>query len=288
MLREAITKWSLLVATALILMMNSCAEKKKVNPEAQALLDRAKEVMNTDPAQAITLLDSLCKVYPGELTLVRDSIYLTTLAQENFINAEIATNDSIISADSVEYVRLKPQFVRVKEKDMVEAYYVHKSLKGNPLFARTGIEARYYESSDLVVVSMLRGTKANHTHLTVQCSAGSASTKDVPYDKSRNYRYNDDGTNTEMVTFHQEECEEFCQFFAENEKAKSMRVMFVGSGKQTMTVNDVLKHAIAETYRFAKAEQGGRDAVAKKIKLQKMKELNAQHKSRTAETLTKE
>ena len=270
------------VATMLLCAAVTSCGGSKDDPEALNMLNQAEQSLSANaPEKAITIIDSLNKVYPKELNVRRKAMYLRTLADSALIVKEAAQTDSIIKADSVIYLQLKPQFTFIKTKDMVEGYYVAKSLQGHPLYERTGLEPRIDEQGNIFVASCVFGKAINHVRLEASAAASSASTKDVPYDDSTNYRYTTDRGACEMVTFHIDKCEDFCKFIADNASSK-IRVSYIGKGRTSITLSPELAKTFAETYQFAQAMQSGKSASAKQIYLAKKKELNRQQMARTA------
>ena len=255
------------------LLLCSCGRKDE-NPDAVMLYDSAKACFEAkNPEQAIKTIDSLAKAFPKEISVQRRAMHLRTLADSMIIDREFIQLDSTLIADSITFVKLKPQFAFVKTADMVEGYYIDKSLQGNPLYERTGIEPRVDESGNIFIASCLFGPAVKHTSLVASCSAGEVSTGEVPYDEALNYRYQAERGNCEMVTFNYDKCAEFCKFIAENYDS-NITIRFVGSKTHSMKLSSNLEKTISDTYYFSSAMSSGKNATAKKIFMGKKREVN--------------
>lgn len=282
MLKDTI-KTILAVATVATTMV-ACGGSDE-NPDAVALYDSAKTSFEANnPQQAISIIDSLQSLYPKEISLQRKAMYLRTLADSVMLDIETVKLDSTIIADSIAYINLKPKFDFVKEPDMVEGYYRLKSLKGSPLYERTGIEPRVDESGNMVITTCLFGVPAKHTAISVSCSAGEASTEAVPYDEALNYRYQAEGGSCEMVTFNYDKCTDFCKFIADN-RDQTFKLTFKGNRNHTISLSKQIVNAIADTYDYSMAITSGKNATAQKLFVAKKRELNRQQIEKTKNAL---
>ncbi len=255
------------------LLLCSCGGKEE-NPEAVMLYNSAKANFEANnPNQAINTIDSLAKAFPKEISVQRRAMHLRTLADSLIIDREFLQLDSTLIADSITFVNLKPQFAFVKTADMVEGYYIDKSLQGTPLYERTGIEPRVDESGNIFIASCLFGPVVKHTSLTASCAAGEVATGEVPYDEALNYRYQAERGNCEMVTFNFDKCSDFSKFIAENCDSE-ITIRFVGAKTHNMKLSSKLAKTIADTYYFSSAMSSGKNATAKKMFMAKKRELN--------------
>ena len=193
----------------------------------------------------------------------------------------MAQVDSIIAANAPIVEQIAPMLKGVKTPEMVEGYRVVASIAGKELINRTDIEPRIDDGGNLYIVSLLHGVAAEHDHLRVSYGAGSAETKAVPYDKSRNYRFSDDGVTNEMVTFRYDECADFCQFITDNADAK-LSLTFVGKKQHTVPLSNALKRAIVESYRYSTAIRTGMRAEHDKLLLTKKIEIARRQIEQTA------
>ena len=281
---DKITKIAIIAAIAISGI--SCGNSGKTSDEAEAMLNEAQQMSDEGRYDsAVVMLDSLCKTRPTETDAVKQAMHLKAQTLEKSFVAQMAQVDSIIAANAPIVEQIAPMLKGVKTPEMVEGYRVVASIAGKELINRTDIEPRIDDGGNLYIVSLLHGVAAEHDHLRVSCGAGSAETKAVPYDKSRNYRFSDDGVTNEMVTFRYDECADFCQFIADNADAK-LSLTFVGKKQHTVPLGDAVKRAIVQSYRYSTAIRTGMRAEHDKLLLTKKIEIARRQIEQTA--ITKE
>lgn len=269
-------------AAIVLAMVTACGNNTSESTQANELLSEAQKCIEAnDPAKAFALIDSINKTFPKELEIRRNAMHLQTIADSMTIAKEIVSADSTIKADSIVYQNLKPLFTFVKTKDMVEGYYVVSSLGKNALYEKTGIEPRIDENGNAYVVSCHFGPAISHTSLTARTAGGSARTGAIPFDGASNYRYGSGSATCEMVTFHADKCADFMKFIADNADS-SIQIDFIGKSKATMRLSRELAKAFQATYQYAQAMQSGKNAYAKRVYLDKKRELNRKQMARTA------
>lgn len=244
--------YAVLLAAASIAGFTSCGNNKSEEQvKAEALLSDAQSMFGSGQYdQAIALIDSLSKTYPGLLDVQRNAMHLKTLVTEKKTIGDSIANDSIIAANTQLVDSLSKNFKFVKTKDMVEGYYVKSTISANNLTKRTDVEARIDERGNIYLVSSLYGSNAKHTRLKASCDGNSAETGDVPFDNAKNYRFKDGSTPVEMVTFDKEACDTLCQFILAN-RDKKITLEFCGSRTHKMQLPASTRNAIAETYLYA-------------------------------------
>ena len=277
---DKITKIAIIAAIALSGI--SCGNSGKTSDEAEAMLNEAQQMSDEGRYDsAVVMLDSLCKTRPTETDAVKQAMHLKAQTLEKSFVAQMAQVDSIIAANAPIVEQIAPMLKGVKTPEMVEGYRVVASIAGKELINRTDIEPRIDDGGNLYIVSLLHGVAAEHDHLRVSYGAGSAETKAVPYDKSRNYRFSDDGVTNEMVTFRYDKCADFCQFIADNADAK-LSLTFVGKKQHTVPLSNALKRAIVESYRYSTAIRTGMRAEHDKLLLTKKIEIARRQIEQTA------
>ena len=277
---DKITKIAIIAAIALSGI--SCGNSGKTSDEAEAMLNEAQQMSDEGRYDsAVVMLDSLCKTRPTETDVVKQAMHLKAQTLEKSFVAQMAQVDSIIAANAPIVEQIAPMLKGVKTPEMVEGYRVVASIAAKELINRTDIEPRIDDGGNLYIVSLLHGVAAEHDHLRVSCGAGSAETKAVPYDKSRNYRFSDDGVTNEMVTFRYDECADFCQFITDNADAK-LSLTFVGKKQHTVPLSNALKRAIVESYRYSTAIRTGMRAEHDKLLLTKKIEIARRQIEQTA------
>ena len=277
---DKITKIAIIAAIALSGI--SCGNSGKTSDEAEAMLNEAQQMSDEGRYDsAVVMLDSLCKTRPTETDAVKQAMHLKAQTLEKSFVAQMAQVDSIIAANAPIVEQIAPMLKGVKTPELVEGYRVVASIAGKELINRTDIEPRIDDGGNLYIVSLLHGVAAEHDHLRVSYGAGSAETKAVPYDKSRNYRFSDDGVTNEMVTFRYDECADFCQFITDNADAK-LSLTFVGKKQHTVPLSNALKRAIVESYRYSTAIRTGMRAEHDKLLLTKKIEIARRQIEQTA------
>ena len=254
---------------------------KHESTDAENLYSEAETLLASNkPESTIALIDSISKKYPGEIELQRKAMHLRTLADSVVIDKEEILIDSALHADSIVFTTLQNEFIYVKNKEMVEGYYIDKSLSSNSLFERTGIEPRVDENGNMFIVSCLFGKNYNHTYLSALCNKGTSQTKKVEYDDNLNYHYTSERGKCEMVTFLAETCTDFTEFIKDNSEEK-ITIEFCGDKKHSTTLNPTIAKAIKRTCLFSKAMISGKNATAKKIYIAKKREIIRLQISRT-------
>lgn len=216
---------------------------------------------------SIQLLDSLKKT-SDNLETLKKGLHLRTLNQEGIIKNEIAQNDSLISVLEEENKLYDGKFKYIKHKDMVEGYFIHKSIVGDiENTERTIIEPRIDENDVFYLVSYLTGRDVKHTRVKLNTKSGSVSSNAVAYDKAQNYRYNSGGITYESITFNNAQCDTLGCFVANNANSK-ISLVFQGKKSYSIVLNDKYKKAIAETYQCATNKTRGKAAIKKRMFLE--------------------
>lgn len=270
-------------AVALLVGAVSCGKSGKASEESLAMLESARMLTERgDYENSILLLDSLCKTFPAETDAVKAAMHLKAQTLEKSFVAQLSQMDSIIAANVPVVESIAPRFKTVKTPEMVEGYRVLATIAGKELINRTDIEPRIDDGGNLYIVSLLHGVPAQHDRLRVTAKGGgSAETVAVPYDKSRNYRFNDDGISNEMVTFRYDECADFCRFIADNADA-ALSLTFVGKKQHTVPLSADMKQAIVESFKYSTAIRAGLKAEHDKLLLTKKIEIARRQIEQTA------
>lgn len=259
-IKPAIVSCALLSA----ITFTSCNNGQK--DEAMALFQSAQQLYDKSMYDStLSVLDTLYKRFPAETEVVRQGMHLMAQAQEKISIAGIASADSIIAVNAPIVENIAKDFVVVKNPDLVENYRIYKTLKNTPLINRTGVEPRVDDNGNIYIVSLLQGRAINHTQLKVVSPDGSSAiTASVAYDGAQNYRFSNDGISNEMVTFHADQCNEFCKFIADNAD-KQLKLEFVGKLSYQINMTAALKEAISQSYKYSVAIQSGLKAEHDKL-----------------------
>lgn len=251
----------------------SCGNSSEKANEADSLYEQAQLFYdNSEYELSLVMIDSLKNAYPKEIDLNRKGLHLRTLNQEKIIEKEILATDSLIHILGEENKQLNGDFKFVKQKDMVEGYYVHKTIVAETENVdRSGLEPRISEDGLFYIVSYLTGRDIKHTAIKLSSNNGSVTSATVPYDKAQNYRYTSDGVTHEMVTFYNQQCDTLGQFALDN--SNNLKLTYIGGKPLSMTLTKKHANAIAETYKYAKNKRQGKEAVQKHMYLEKKLEI---------------
>lgn len=256
-------------ATLLIaVVLHSCGTGN--DNEAITIFSQAQELYNrSEFKNSMSMLDSLKAKFPNEIELRKKGLHLLTLNQEGLIKIEIAQNDSIITELEKENKQLSKNFKYIKHPDMVEGFYIHKSLVDEAEKTdRTAVEPRIDENDMFYIVSYLTGHDIKHTRLSFSNKSGnSVSSANVPYDEAQNYRYKSGGKTYEIVTFNNHQCDTLGCFAARNTNTP-LKVTFIGKKNYSIQINSKHAKAIAETYRYATNKNKGKAAIKKRMLLE--------------------
>lgn len=254
--------------------MVSCGGGSGEEAEAQAMLTSAKQLVESNLLDSsIAVTDSLCRKFPSQIEIVKEAMHLKATTLKQKFTLELAQADSIIAVQAPTVQSIAGKFKVVKTPEMIEGYRVLKSLAGTQLLNTTSIEPRVDDGGNIYIVSLLHGHAAQHDHLIASVKGGASETTDtIPYDKARNYRFSDGGVSNEMVTFHYDECDRFCQFIIDNAD-KAITLTFKGRSSYSMPLSDKLKQAIVESFSYSKAMQTGLKAEHDKLLLTRKLEI---------------
>ena len=259
--KKIIKSFAILAFASLVQSCGNNSDNIDLLSQAQS----AYEIGNYD--LSLQLLDSL-KKNSDNIEQLKKGLHLRTLNQEGIIKNEIAENDSLIIVLEKENMLYDGKFKYIKHKDMVEGFYVHKSIAGdvgNP--ERTTIEPRIDENDMFFMVSYLSGKDVKHTSVTLKTKSGLVASKTIAYDNARNYRYNSGGVTYESITFDNAQCDTLGRFITDNINSL-INLVFKGKKSHTIVLNDKYKNAIAETYRCASNRARGKAAIKKRLFLE--------------------
>ncbi len=282
----AAIKKHIMLAVAILPMLIATAcgsQKSEEEINAERLLSEVKSCYSGKQYdKAMSMIDSLMKTYPGLLDVQRAAMHYQTLIIEKQTLRDSTDNEQLYSENRAIADSLLKQFRYIKTADMVEGYYVPKQIGADELIKATGIETRIDESKNIYLVTSLYGSSIRHSSLTASSEAGEASTKEVPASNPRNYRFSDNGTSVEMVTFNAQECDSLCAFIADN-ASKTIKVRFAGKSRShTITLPERTKKAIAACYRLYQAESKVKTAELNRLKYTKKLQLTRKQIKQTA------
>lgn len=265
------------LAAALLLSASSCG--KKVNPEAEALLNQAQTAFDgSDFAGAQSLLDSLQKAYPAEIELQQAGMALRPKVIEQLTLIEIQQTDSAIAAEKSEADKLKGELRWVKTPGMIEGYWTYGKTYRPDFMNTTGIEPRVSEIGEFYIVSSVNPAGGlKHTSIAVSGNGGKAATQPVPYDGESNYRI--DGG--EIITF-SPQASDTIGAFAFNNQGAPLTLHFIGSKERSQKLSADQAAAINAAYRYSKITIDARERTVNRQRLEKQLEIARNQIARTA------
>lgn len=266
-------------ALLVALLVSSCGGKKE-NPEARALLDNASQAYSSaDYTLALTLLDSLQKAYPAEISLQKDAMRLRPQVIEKQTLLQISTNDSLTALDRVTAEKLKPSLKWVKDPRMVESYWVAADAYSSTFMNSTGIQGRVSEIGEFYIISSAVPA-ISHTSVTLSDGSASVSTPAVPFDGESNYR----SGGGEVITFSPLQSDTIGRFAADA-AASSRPLTLTLNGKQAKKVKltSAQVKAIADAYNYASAISRARELYATRQKLEATLQVARNQIARTAD-----
>ena len=227
-----------------------------------------------DYDNAMLMIDSLMKTYPGLIDVQRKAMHIQTMITEKRTLADSIANEKVLEQSMAAADSIKHNLKFVNSADMVEGYFVDKTMPDDGIPSVTGIVARVAEHGDISLLSSLRGHRIRHTRI---CATGN-----VPPSNSRNYRYNDNGQNVELVTFNAQECGDFLSFIAQN-TALPITIKFVnGSKSYKQVLSQKEKSAIKNVVNYATAITAAHDAANMRLKFARKLQLARKQIKQTA------
>ena len=263
-------KLKAILASAAATLLVACSGSKE-NPDARALMDEATSAFEAaDYNRATSLLDSLQKAFPGELTIQREGMTLRPKVIEKLAEIKIASIDSATIADNATMERIKPLLKWVKTPGMIEGYWTDAKAYNPSFMNGTGIEARVSEIGQFYIVSSA-SPQLKHTAIAVSGPKGEAATQAVPYDGESNYRIG----GGEVITFSPEQSDTIGVVADENLSAGAapLTLKFLGGKAKSLKLSQAQAQGIVNAYRYSQALVRARDNQVQRQKLEKTIEI---------------
>lgn len=233
------------------LFISSC---NKTTKEAQARLDQAKALFAQDEfAAAKTEIDSLRTLYPKEFKVLKEGLTLMRQVEMKEAIRNIAYVDSLLPIRQQEAEVLAKAFTYEKDSIYEETgNYIYKQQTIERNLERCYIRAGVNERGEYYLSSVYNGTSPiNHTNIKLSTKEDIyVETAIIPFDGGVNYRFENLGRTTEVVTYKGENGLDALQFIAEHQKER-IKVNFQGGKSYIIYIADGDKKAIAATYEFA-------------------------------------
>ena len=240
-----------IISIAIIVCITGC---QKGN-EAKTRLDKAKEMFeNQQFISAKNEIDSIHILYPREIAVRKEAITLMRLVERGESERNIAYCDSLLPVCISELEDLKKGFVFEKDPvyDVI-GKYIWNAMTVERNLERSYIRCGVNEDGEMYVASVYFGrSPIEHTGLHFSINNGiSAQTPAIPYDGGVNYRFEDMGNTTEVVTYKGNNCNSIASFVANMDEKERIKATYTGGKPYSLYLSDADKKAIRATYELA-------------------------------------
>ena len=235
----------------LLLLFTGCGKGK----EAQKLLEDAKAMYeNKLFIAAKSMIDSINIAYPREIEMRREALTLMRLVERGESTQNIEYCDSLLPILTGNLDDLKKGFVF--EKDSVYdniGNFIWKTMTIEQNVEHSYIRCGVNEEGEMYIASVYFSSRPlEHTGLKLSVKDGSyAETPSIPYDGGVNYRFNDLGNTTEVVTYKGEHCKSIANFVSIIDTKERIKVEYTGGKSFSLYLSDNDKKAIKATYELA-------------------------------------
>lgn len=241
-------------AICIALVAVSLAACNNAEKKARTRLNNAKSMYERNELFAAkNEIDSIRTLYPKEFDVLKEGLSLMREIELKESERNIAFCDSLIPIKMEEAETLKKGFVFEKDSAYDDiGNYVWKQQTIERNVQRCYIRSHVNEKGELFLASVYYGNApVNHTGLKVSSKDGQyAETASIPYDGGVNYRFQDLGKTTEVVTYKGEKGIEAAKFIATNIKER-IKAEYTGGKPYTIYIADGDKKAIAATFDLA-------------------------------------
>jgi len=196
-------------AASLILLLQTGCRKPT---EAKAWLANAQTLYdNQNYVAAKNLIDSIDRIYPREIAIRKEARTLMRLVERSECVRDINFCDSVLPIRLQDVESLKKGFVFEKDKDYdVIGKYIWNTMTVERNLTRSYIRCGVNEAGEMYLESVFFGSRPlEHTGLKLSIKDGVfAVTTSIPYDGGLNYRFEDMGNTTEIVTYKGDHCKD--------------------------------------------------------------------------------
>lgn len=273
-----------ILAAACLLCQPSCGSKQSDDEKkAEALMTQIKSLYTGKKYdEAMLMIDSLMKSYPGQIDVQHRAMHIQTLITEKRTLADSIANEQSLERCMASADSLSRELRFVKNADMVEGYFLHKTMPSDGMPKSTGLVARVTKNGEISLMSSLRGNHIRHIKITAAVDTAAVETVAVPLSNPRNYRFNDNGQSVELVTFNSNECLDFCAFVAAH-RTQPVTIAFEGKTKcHKQKLSPAEKEAIASVYEYANVIAAANGYISSRAKLARRLELARKQVKQTA------
>ncbi|MDR1203044.1 MAG: hypothetical protein LBL58_15635 [Tannerellaceae bacterium] len=233
-----------------ILLFAGCNNKEK---EARARYEKAATFYKqNDLFAAKNEIDSIRLYYPKEVKVMKDAIELKRLVELKEADRNIAYCDSLLPIRQKEVGELNKNFILEKDtfyQDIGNYVWKQQTIERN--VERSYIRCKVSEDGVMSLESVYFGNHSlNHTGIKVSTNGIFAETASIPYDGGLNYRFQDLGNTTEVVTYKGENGVDAVKFIYAN-AGERIKVEYTGGKAYTTYMADADKKALVATYDLA-------------------------------------
>ncbi|MCD7936197.1 MAG: hypothetical protein LUG98_04990 [Tannerellaceae bacterium] len=233
------------------MVLSSCNNREK---EARAYLDQARLFYEQGELNgAKNQIDSLRTNYKDIVALQQEGLELMRLVEIKESARTIAFCDSLLPLKLMEAEELKEGFVLEKDPEFQEiGNYVWKQQTVERNVMRCYVRSRVNERGEMFLESVFFGNRpVNHSFIRVSIPDGQfADTDEIPYDGGLNYRFEDMGNTTEVVTYSGEAGVDVVKFIYAHPEER-IKVEYKGDKPYTIYLTDTDKKSIVATYDLA-------------------------------------
>jgi hypothetical protein len=233
------------------LLLFSCNGEKK---KAQSMLMQAETLFRQAlPDSALTMLDSLKKLYPKEFETLIAGQTLRRKIEVESAKQIISLCDSLLPIREAEIDKLKSGFIYEKDPEYDDVgKYFDKNQKIENKLQRSYIRCWTTEQGEFFIASVYYGkAPIGHTGLKLSLRDGSSvATVDIPPDGGLNYSFRDLGMTTEVVTYSAEKDGGAARFVYDN-SAKTISAEYTGGKRFSLTVSPADVKSLVHTMDFA-------------------------------------
>ena len=238
-----------IVTLLLTVRCNPPSEAKEWLSKAQTLYE------NQNYIAAKNLIDSIDAIYPREIEVRKEARTLMRHIERDESIRDIAYCDSILPIRLQEVEPLKKGFVFVKNEEYDKiGNYIWNTMTVERNLERSYIRCGVNEEGEMYMASLFYGTRPlEHTGLRLSIKDGVfAVTESIPYDGGLNYRFDDMGKTTEVVTYKGEHCKDAANLIYLIDNKERVKAEYTG-GKTAYSLylseSDI--KAIKATYELA-------------------------------------
>ena len=262
-------------AASLILLLQTGCSKPS---EAKAWLANAQTLYdNQNYVAAKNLIDSIDRIYPREIAIRKEARTLMRLVERSECIRDIAFCDSVLPIRFNDVAQLKKGFVFEKDTAYdVIGKYIWNTMTVERNLARSYIRCGVNETGEMYMESVFFGSRPlEHTGLKLSIKDGFfAVTTSIPYDGGLNYRFEDMGNTTEIVTYKGDHCKNAVNLIYLIDEKEQVKAEYTGGrSPYSLYLSGSDIKAIQTTYELAMVlneignKQRMKDLAEKKIML---------------------